>query len=87
MKYRRFVSHKLLCCVRFECATLMPQLLIYSVRGCVGGVAAAAAVRTLFLAQLLTAVGLEPSDLELKVGDRVRLIATLNTPLGRIELG
>eukprot|EP01043_Picozoa_sp_COSAG02_P061519 COSAG02_NODE_8288_length_2631_cov_2.456951_3_plen_83_part_00 len=37
--------------------------------------------------QLLRAVGLEPNDLELKTGDRVRLIATLDTPLGRIELG
>lgn len=60
-------------------------LLLHGAAAAAVAVVIAAAVRS--MAQLLRAVGLEPSDLELKTGDRVRLIASLDTPLGRIELG
>ena len=68
--------------------TRATQLLIRMVRGGEGLVAfLLRSCSNAVLAQLLTAVGLEPSDLQLKRGERVRLIATLDTPLGRIELG
>ena len=64
------------------------SLLLVVVAAAAAAAAAAGCLRRLCsVVQLLRAVGLEPRDLELKTGDRVRLIATLDTPRGRIELG